>query len=285
MNFISIFSLLLLLLNVALIQAHNKGSDGQNNKDQEKNFESHHSKDGHDKKDEHKSHDKGDKKEHHHEGHHEGHHNMPTKSTPDKTDMTEHTIHFTLPTTNNPTSIKPPNDGFCAPNCKQTYCKKKTICSYEVISIKEIQSDKIIFNIKIVSAYKGLPGGLKDGENAILEVPKSNKKHKIEPNKQFLLMSSQNEFKNGRFSLQSNCYNKQTKLLSLVEIAFLNNKPNDHCEKEMNKCDCRVKKCIKKCCKLCEECDDAETCCEDCAERCKSYHNHYLHKEKKPKRS
>lgn len=130
---------------------------------------------------------------------------------------------------------------------------------------------KIIYNIKIVTSFKGLIPTFKTGT---LEVSKTNNKHKIQLNKPFLYMGSAIS-KDTNIVLTSGCYNKLFSLLSIQEIAFLGKKPDQYCDK----CDCKLQKCLKKCGQYCElHCDDEQSCKEDCEIQCKYIHWYYLHK-------
>ena len=166
------------------------------------------------------------------------------------------------PSTDEPT-VQPPAHGVCPKTCKHTFCKKQTAASYEVIDVKAEYDFKIVYNVRLLNKYKGLPSDLNE---TTLEVPKSNKKHKIEPSKRFLFMSS-GKFE-GKFVLNKGCFNKHLPMLSFLEQTFLNGKPIEYCEKRKRKNECRIKGCVKKCCKHCSDCDDEETCVEDCKTRC-----------------
>ena len=175
-----------------------------------------------------------------------------------------------------------PGAGFCPVTCKQTYCKKKIVVLYEVTGLNQTSDDKTIYNIKIITIYKGILPGL---HIDTLEVPKSNKKHEIELNQKFLFMSSESGLKESALFLTSGCFNRDYSLLSLFETRFLSKKPDEYCNKQENKCHCRTKKCIRKCQGHCKDCDDEETCEEDCKKRCEQFSWWNSHQKKKKKRT
>lgn len=235
MKFILIISVTFLLLGVHFADAH--GKDGKN----------------HGKK---PDHGKG------------GHHPKPT-IRPTEAPLTE-PPPTEPPTTEPPeeSTTKPPVQGVCPKTCRHSFCKKKTAFTYEVIDIKEELKEKIIYNIRLISKFKGLPSSL---QKTTLEVPKSNKKHKIQLKKKFLFLCNV-DFKNN-LVLQSGCFNKHLSLLSFIEQVFLSHAPIDYCKKKQIKGECHVKKCEKKCFQLCKDCDDEETCEDDCRIRCKQVAN------------
>lgn len=150
-----------------------------------------------------------------------------------------------------------------------------------MIDVKAEFDFKIVYNVRILDKFRGLPSDLTE---TTLEVPKSNKKHKIQPKQKFVFMTSAHF--EGKFVLNSSAFNKHLPLLSLVEQAFLNNQPNEYCEKVKEKEKCRIKKCVKRCSKLCQNCDDEETCQEDCKTRCEQVvrRNLYKRSPRKPRR-
>lgn len=167
---------------------------------------------------------------------------------------------------------QPPSQGVCPKTCHRTYCKKRTVCSYEVIDVKSESDTKTVYNVRFLDKFKGLPSDL---EETTLEVPKSNKKHKIEAKQKYVFMS--NAHFDDELFLHPGVFNKELDLFSPVELAFLNKDPDAYCKRVKEKERCRIKKCVKKCPKLCEDCDDEETCEDDCRTRCEQtarYHKH-----------
>jgi len=152
-------------------------------------------------------------------------------------------------------------------SCKQTYCQKKTVLSYQVVSINSTSSESINYNINIIAIYKGLPPNLR---RTILEVPRSNKKHVVLIGQQYLFMSSVDSINNPILTLTPKTYNKLLSRLSIVDLVFLNNDPNRYCQLLEETTDNLLQRCIKECTDLCIYCDDEEGCGSHCKKKCRS---------------